>query len=106
MNERDDEMKLRKAERLTGCEIRRIGGASAKVSYGAYDSGGQLVAEATHLIDDLALCALPWSDAFADSPSTVPVAWGDASGGESWAGLRRVPQGHSPAGALKVRALR
>ena len=45
MNERDEEMKLRKAERLTGCEIRRIGGASAKVSYGAYDSGGQLVSE-------------------------------------------------------------
>jgi hypothetical protein len=99
-------MKLRKAERLTGCEIRRIGGASAKVSYGAYDSGGQLVAEATHLIDDLALRAVPWSHAFADSSSALPLPRRNASGGESWAGLRRVPQGHSPAGALKVRALR
>ena len=73
-------MKLRKAERLTGCEIRRIGGASAKVSYGAYDSGGQLVAEATHLIDDLALCAVPGGDAFADSPQEVPVALGERIG--------------------------
>jgi rRNA maturation endonuclease Nob1 len=48
-------MKQRKAERLTGCEIRRIGGASAKVSYGAYDADGNLVAEATHAIEDLAL---------------------------------------------------
>jgi hypothetical protein len=35
-------MKQRKAERLTGCEIRRIGGASGKVSYGAYDGDGKL----------------------------------------------------------------
>jgi rRNA maturation endonuclease Nob1 len=48
-------MKLRKAERLTGCEIRRIAGTSAKVRYGAYDGDGEFVAEATHAIEDLAL---------------------------------------------------
>jgi hypothetical protein len=86
-------MKLRKAERMPGGEIRRIGGASAKVSYGAYDGDGELVAEATNAIEDLALeflvknvyqvhsvqalkdnnwrCAMPWSHAFADSPSPV-----------------------------------
>ncbi len=48
-------MKQRRAERLTGYEIRRMGGDFGRVSYGAYASDGRLVADATHLIDDLAL---------------------------------------------------
>ncbi len=40
-------MKQRRAERLTGYEIRQIGGSYGRVSYGAYDSAGRLVAEAT-----------------------------------------------------------
>src|ERR1700730_12089126 len=47
-------MTTRRAERLTGYEVRRIATNSGKVSYGAF-RGEELIAKATHLIDELAL---------------------------------------------------
>lgn len=48
-------MTTRRAERLTGYEIRRLADtASGRIAYGAF-RGDELVAEADHLTDDLAL---------------------------------------------------
>ena len=45
-----------RAERMTGCEVRRLqeGDTDARVVYGAF-RGDELIAEAAHLTDDLAL---------------------------------------------------
>jgi 5-methylcytosine-specific restriction endonuclease McrA len=47
-------MTTKRAERLIGYEIRRVATTSGKVSYGAF-RGEELIAKATHLIDELAL---------------------------------------------------
>ena len=47
-------MKLKRAERLTGYEVRRVKAPSGKVAFGAFRDD-QLMADATHKIDELAL---------------------------------------------------
>ena len=50
-------MTKRRAERLTGCEIRSVGANDGKVAYGAF-LGEELIIDAEHTTEDLALEAL------------------------------------------------
>ena len=50
-------MTTRRAERLTGYEVRRLATENGKVSYGAF-AGDEVIAQGTHLIDELALDSL------------------------------------------------
>jgi hypothetical protein len=118
-------MTQKRAERLTGYEVRPLSGHGDRIRFGAFE-GKELIAEAAGVVDWLALESLveqglphpfaarpggelvavrpmPTSTPLAYSSPAVPLPWRHTSSGEPGAGLLGLSSGDSPNRALAVR---